>query len=498
MKQMVCEMCGSNDLLKTDGVYVCQSCGTKYSVEEAKKLLIEGVVQIDHSPMIANYLSIADRALEASNYADVELYSNKVLEIDPDNVDALLKKGIATGWQSTLKNNRITEAANYFAMTVRLAKEKGVEPPTKEVKDQVSRLSVAVIKLQCDWFEKWPDGEEATGFLKVIKEVYKALIALSGELGSESIDADKLMSEIALEISVSVLAAWNNKVRPDYEKDTDGHPDDAAFKRFIERSDYCIRLLEEAIELSNADEDQDIVRYEGMIAIQKKVINSCSYKYETVRTGYSNWDGTAQYKNTYIKNLSLSLSASYERTLAIQQYEKKIGEIKIAKAKRIADAKRQKLAEARAASQARIDAYWEDHRDEKQALEYELSGLVARKKRLDNETYMQISALNKERELKEERDALNNAKNEIVVLNKEFDSLGAFQGKKKKEIQKRLEEKKKFRDDQEAMIRNKEKEIDQKIREIKNRQENDEAGNNVRMQEISARLANPFDPFVKR
>ena len=41
MKSIKCEMCESNDVIKTDGYYVCQSCGTKYSVEEAKKLLVD-------------------------------------------------------------------------------------------------------------------------------------------------------------------------------------------------------------------------------------------------------------------------------------------------------------------------------------------------------------------------------------------------------------------------------------------------------------------------
>ena len=41
MKQLTCEMCGGTDLMKQDVVFVCQNCGTKYSVEEAKKM-IEG------------------------------------------------------------------------------------------------------------------------------------------------------------------------------------------------------------------------------------------------------------------------------------------------------------------------------------------------------------------------------------------------------------------------------------------------------------------------
>ena len=46
MKQLVCEMCGSKDLVKQDGMFVCQACGTKYSVEEAKKMMIEGTVDV--------------------------------------------------------------------------------------------------------------------------------------------------------------------------------------------------------------------------------------------------------------------------------------------------------------------------------------------------------------------------------------------------------------------------------------------------------------------
>lgn len=49
MKQLTCKLCGSTDLLKTDGVFVYQRCGSKYSVEEAKKMLVEGVINIQGS-----------------------------------------------------------------------------------------------------------------------------------------------------------------------------------------------------------------------------------------------------------------------------------------------------------------------------------------------------------------------------------------------------------------------------------------------------------------
>ena len=46
MKQLTCEMCGGVDLVKNEGLFVCQNCGTKYTVEEAKKMMIEGTVEV--------------------------------------------------------------------------------------------------------------------------------------------------------------------------------------------------------------------------------------------------------------------------------------------------------------------------------------------------------------------------------------------------------------------------------------------------------------------
>lgn len=41
MKKMICEVCGESDFLKENGVFVCQTCGMKYSLAEAKKLVKE-------------------------------------------------------------------------------------------------------------------------------------------------------------------------------------------------------------------------------------------------------------------------------------------------------------------------------------------------------------------------------------------------------------------------------------------------------------------------
>lgn len=39
MKIFTCDICGTDDLIRQDDYFVCQSCGTKYAVEEVRKAI---------------------------------------------------------------------------------------------------------------------------------------------------------------------------------------------------------------------------------------------------------------------------------------------------------------------------------------------------------------------------------------------------------------------------------------------------------------------------
>ena len=49
MTKIQCELCGSTDIMKEEGFFVCQHCGCKYSLEEARKMMIEGKVDVSGS-----------------------------------------------------------------------------------------------------------------------------------------------------------------------------------------------------------------------------------------------------------------------------------------------------------------------------------------------------------------------------------------------------------------------------------------------------------------
>ena len=111
MKQLTCEMCGSTDLMKQDGVFVCQTCGMKYSVEEAKKMMIEGTVdvqgtvKVDNSAFVEKYLANARRAKQKEDWEETEKYYNMVEQNDPTNIEAIFYSSYGKAKRSLVESD---------------------------------------------------------------------------------------------------------------------------------------------------------------------------------------------------------------------------------------------------------------------------------------------------------------------------------------------------------------------------------------------------------
>ena len=134
MKAIKCELCGSNQLKKVDGEYICQYCGTKYTLEEARKLMveIEGTVKIDTSTQKNNYEKLAQRAYEDKLYEQAYEYYSKLLEIDCDNYMYIYKRGICAAWKSSLADFKIDEAVKACKSALKVIKEENIKVNDKE------------------------------------------------------------------------------------------------------------------------------------------------------------------------------------------------------------------------------------------------------------------------------------------------------------------------------------------------------------------------------
>jgi len=155
MKQPTCEMCGGTDLMKQDGVFVCQNCGMKYSVEEAKKMMIEGnvdiqgTVQIDNSSFVQKYLLNARRAFDKEDWEEVEKYYNMVEQNSPDNIEAVFFSAYGKAMLAltdsdyykrqqkfTVLNNSISVINDYYEVT-----DEDEEAVLTKISDAILKMS---------------------------------------------------------------------------------------------------------------------------------------------------------------------------------------------------------------------------------------------------------------------------------------------------------------------------------------------------------------------
>ena len=102
MKLLKCEVCGSNDLTKKDGLFVCDYCGAKYSLEEVQKMAgqvnVSGTVSIDSSSRLKSLVQGAHDALETFDLDVAMRYAEQALDIDPNNADALRAMVVCTAY----------------------------------------------------------------------------------------------------------------------------------------------------------------------------------------------------------------------------------------------------------------------------------------------------------------------------------------------------------------------------------------------------------------
>ena len=176
MKKLTCEMCGSTDLLKSDGVFVCQSCGTKYSVEEAKKMMIEGTVQIegtvkiDNSNNVNNLIKNAKVLYKDGKVDEAYKLFGDVLNIDTENYTALAYRGLCSAWHTTVVNPQINDAVKGITRGIEASKKELGETREYtefcvEIANEMSSISVACMNLfkkhytdtankVATWFEK--------------------------------------------------------------------------------------------------------------------------------------------------------------------------------------------------------------------------------------------------------------------------------------------------------------------------------------------------------
>ena len=123
MKAIKCEMCSSTDVVKDGEFYVCQSCGTKYSVEAAKKLMVE--VEEKENVKLNNLYQRARKSLEVNDLAHAAEYYKQILDEKPNDWEAYFYSYL--GEFSTFTNAQASSVALKLGDTIPSAYDMAIE-----------------------------------------------------------------------------------------------------------------------------------------------------------------------------------------------------------------------------------------------------------------------------------------------------------------------------------------------------------------------------------
>lgn len=128
MKALVCEMCNSQDIIKQDGMFVCQHCGCKYSVEEARKMMIDGTVNvvgtvtIDNSASYDRIIELARDAFTDKRFESAYDYYCQAVDIKQNLPENVLRQGLSILGKDGIQSNVPSSCVNRVARAVDLIK----------------------------------------------------------------------------------------------------------------------------------------------------------------------------------------------------------------------------------------------------------------------------------------------------------------------------------------------------------------------------------------
>ena len=186
MKALVCEMCGSNDIVKQDGYFVCQVCGTKYSVEEARKMMIEGsvdvsgsTIKIDSSDDLAKLYQAARNARETSDTESALKHYENISAKDPNSWEALFYLVVLK--TKSIKNGQIASSSisvqNCLPKVFQLIKDTISD-------EQEKKKAVKEVIEQCYAAASWLTNASENYFNNLTKG--NGVMALTGVVGAIS------------------------------------------------------------------------------------------------------------------------------------------------------------------------------------------------------------------------------------------------------------------------------------------------------------------------
>jgi len=422
MKQLTCEMCGSTDLIKQDGVFVCQACGCKYSIEEARKMMVEGnvdvsgsTVKVDSSEKLKNILVLAKRARLEDNAEDAKKYYELALIEDPTN------------WESSF-------FSSYYNL---------LESPVGKLPDTLNKFNKRAIT-SLEIILPTYNGEEKENILDdFITSISQLYLIVSTHIQKEAKESDaKFISTLLQDaLRTQSFGQTNNaylKAQEDIRRNdiiSSNRQEGQKFSTMLEAMqrtlfEICITIMQDDVDGRRRQiEDLLLKACDSLSGLQLSVgftfiPDKLQFVAELIKV-----DCTMRKLNSEGRSESLlKLKELVEKNIASQEKDKKTSDTAYSENVQVRDAILDGI-------KRRKNEYWEEHKEEYEDLNHERQILLQEQESIQervNELTLDISkvpSLEKQQSVKVR----------ISDLKRQKDSLGLFKGKEKARIQQEIE-----------------------------------------------------------
>ncbi len=264
MKKLVCELCGGVDLVKSGDLFVCQSCGAKYTEEAARKILDININMSGYSKkQIDNFMELASRALASGNWNEALRYSQNILENDTGDYRAWLIKGAATGCLNAISgNNNLGECVNCLTTAISCAPE---DQRTEAVKSAVVNIeSVLVLygNLLDGRFYIYSIRNDMNSLNALLKQYYSLCEPLLTQC--DPARRDSSASRIGERMTI----------------------DPQNFNDAFNEATVIIEMLNAAVNLGRSDAAGTATRSRNLIEVHDALISALSLSYDNIRGEY--------------------------------------------------------------------------------------------------------------------------------------------------------------------------------------------------------------------
>lgn len=272
---MICEICHGREFLLKGDEYICTRCNTRYTIEEAMKLMGNNDTDTSRAAQVKNYLDHAVQSRNTGAFFESEVYCNKALEIDAENYQALRLKAEVVALQTNYSDDRTVEAISTYEKALSVAPEE-FHDNLQDTSAQVIATAVQTRAMQLgSQYTNVGSGHEGNALLGLPLYVVDRDARLREATGASILELG-VRTNIANVMCNSAANAWNQRIVPSYVKNE--HRDKAAMDAFVDGGDEVLAVIECAIGFDSKNTKENKQRYANLIAVQESLIDAHSMR----------------------------------------------------------------------------------------------------------------------------------------------------------------------------------------------------------------------------